>query len=238
MDKEWGTLMKKTLLALGIVTCAAVLCGSPALAQKSGGKKSGQAVAESLTKEATSGAKSSELKFPGFGIGFTLGITTAVATVEGNGLVSDGGGLEIGGIAGAYPLLFGEAGMEAMRFDLTNEADKEANQRVRVEMYGYYAGGGVGLPLGNMGIGLRYRIQRKSLVKLQIEDQDTGEIDTFRDRVTRRSYFLFLALGGQNGNSRKSGNWLELGLRYDDVDKNVFLISDVLGAYARGLFQF
>ena len=211
--------MKYHLEAAVILLAALVCVTAPAFAQDNG-------------------PKSAALKIPAFGAGLTLGITSALTTVEGSGLLADGGGLEIGGLAGFYPLLFGEAGVEAMRFDLTAESDKAANQRVRVEMFGYYAGGGVGLPLDGGAIGFRYRIQRKSLVKLQIENRDTEETDVFRDRVTRRSYFIFLALGGKEGKGRNPGNWLELGLRYDDVDKNIFLISDVLGAYARALFQF
>ncbi|MCH8085752.1 MAG: hypothetical protein IIC15_04910 [Thaumarchaeota archaeon] len=185
------------------------------------------------------GSKTAPFRFPGLGVGLNLGITSAVITVEGSGLLFDGGGLEIGGMAGAYPVLFGEMGVEAMRFDLTTESDRVVNQRVRVEMYGYYAGGGVGLPLdGGGAAGVRYRIQRKSLVKLEIENRDTGETDLFRDHVTRRSYFLFLAIGSMNGKNGKKGNWLEIGVRYDDVDKNIFLISDVLGIYLRTMLVF
>ncbi len=236
--------MKYFVLAAGILLAALVGLATPAFAEEgkvidgSETKAISSGLEEQSEPEEKSGPKSAGLKFPGFGIWINLGITSALMTTEGSVLVADGGGLEIGGMVGYYPLLFGEMGVEVMRFDLTTESDKEVNQRVRVEMYGYYAGGGVGLPLGDGGIGFRYRIQRKSLVALQIENRDTGETDIFRDRVTRRSYFIFLAFGGPDGKSKKKGDWLEVGFRYDDVDKNIFLISDVLGIYARAMLVY
>lgn len=247
--------MKIHLSATGIpfvaLVCIAVgsLAGfpAPAFAQEGGAisgsiEEKNEPEPKPDTEPNTGPVKDEEsggFRVPPFGIGLNLGITTALITVEGSGLLFNGGGLEIGGMVGLYPLIFGEGGVEAMRFDLTTETDREANQRVRVELFGYYIGGGVGLPFGGGGIGFRYRIQRKSLVKLQVENRDTGETDLFRDRITRRSYFLFLAFGGRDGKSGgKKGNWFELGVRYDDVDKNIFLISDVLGAYFRALIVF
>lgn len=173
-----------------------------------------------------------------FGLGISFGLTTALASTEGSFLLSDGGGAEIGGIIGLYPLLFAEGGVEAMRFDLTTDEDKANQRRVRLEMWGYYFGAGAAIPLSGYSLGFKYRMQRNSLLELQLEDRYTGETQIYRDRATRRSYFLFLALGTRSKRGGRETSFLEFGLRYDDVDPNVFLVSDVFGVYGRFQIHF
>jgi hypothetical protein len=201
-----------------------------------GGAESERAGARGSKPESKPG--SGGLVFPGLGMGLNFGFTSALATTEGSSLLADGGGVEVGIMIGAYPLLFGELGGEFMRFDLTTEADKEANQKVRIEMYGFYAGVGGGLPFEGFGIGYRWRVHRKNQTVLEIENKDTEQTDLFRDKVTRHSYFIFVAFGGEKGKDGRKGPWGEIGFRYDNIDKNVFLISDVLGFYGRILVMF
>ena len=78
---------------------------------------------------------------------------------------------------------------------------------------------------------------RKSRVSLQIQNLDTEEIEKFRDRVTRRTYFIFIA-APLNKKKPKLGILSEFGFRYDDLDKNTFLFSSVLGIYFRWLVLF
>ncbi|MEE8433703.1 MAG: hypothetical protein V3S64_02845, partial [bacterium] len=221
--------MKYFVLAAGILLAALVGLATPAFAEEgkvidgSETKAISSGLEEKSEPEEKSGPKSAGLKFPGFGIGLTMGFTSALATTEGSSLLADGGGVEVGIMIGAYPLLFGELGGEFMRFDLTTEADKEANQKVRIEMYGFYAGVGGGLPFEGFGIGYRWRVHRKNQTVLEIENKDTEQTDLFRDKVTRHSYFIFVAFGGEKGKDGRKGPWGEIGFRYDNIDKNVFL---------------